>query len=152
MSKKYLVELSEAERGYLQGLVSKGKVAARKRMHAQILLKADEGCWGPNWTDARIAESFGVWVRTVERIRQRLVEEGLEEALRVRSPGGGRRRKLDGAGEARLIAVACGAPPEGRRRWTIRLLAERVVELEVVESIGREAVRTTLKKMNLNLG
>lgn len=152
MPKKYLVELSEAEREYLGGLVRKGKTAARKRLHAQILLKADEGGMGPKWTDARVAESFGVWVRTVERIRQRVVEEGLEEALRVRSSGRKRRRKLDGAGEARLIAVACGPPPEGRKRWTIRLLAERVVELEVVERISREAVRTTLKKMNLSLG
>jgi len=152
MRKKYLVELSPDERQRLHEIVSKGKSAARKILHAQILLKADSSRDGPGWTDEQIAEAYPVSVRTVERIRQRLVEHGLEDALVRRRASYGRRRKLDGEGEAKLIALACSKPPEGRTRWTIRLLREKLVELEVVRSIGREAVRCTLKKTNLSLG
>jgi len=152
MPKKYLVELGGEERAYLEGIVGKGRVLARKRQQAQILLKADEGPLGPGWTDERIAEAFGVNVRTVERVRERLVERGLEDSLARRLPEQPPRCKLDGAGEARLIALACSAAPQGRRRWTIRLLAEKMVELKVVDSIGREAVRMTLKKTSLSLG
>ena len=152
MPKKYLVELSAEERTYLEGIVGKGRVLARKRQQAQILLKADEGALGPAWPDERIAEAFGVNVRTVERVRQRLVERGLEDSLVRRLPEQAPRTKLDGAGEARLIALACSAAPRGRRRWTIRLLADKLVELQVVDSIGRETVRTTLKKTNSSLG
>lgn len=151
MPKKYIVELDAEEIEYLQSIVSKGKAAARKILHGQILLKADSGAHGPGWTDSRIAEALGVNVRTVERVRQRLVEHGLEDALqRLRDAHGP--RKLDGDAEARLIAVACSEPPGGRARWTIRLLSDKMVELEVVESISRETVRKTLKKTRLNLG
>jgi transposase len=126
---------------------------ARKIQHAQILLKADSGPGGPSWIDARIAETFNVGVRTVERIRQRLVEHGLEDALarrqRAHPP---RPRKLDGAAEARLIALACSEAPSGRQRWTLRLLADQLVRLEVVDSIGPEAVRRTLKKTGSSRG
>jgi hypothetical protein len=152
-NKKYVVELSEEERQELEGLVRKGKAAARKIQHAQILLKADQGAHGAGWTDAQIAPAYGVNVRTVERIRQRLVEHGLRDALEHRAPRLQQpRRKLDGAAEAKLVAIACTPAPEGYKRWTIRLLADRMVELEVVESLGRETVRQTLKKTRLSPG
>jgi len=151
-SKKYVVELSEEERHDLEGLAKKGKAAARKIQHARILLKADQGVQGPGWTDERIAEAYEVSVRTVERIRQRLVEHGLQDALVRRQSEQPSRRKLDGAAEAQLIALACTPAPEGRRRWTIRLLADRMVELRIVESLGRETVRQTLKKTNSSPG
>ena len=147
MPKKHVVELTVDERRELESLVSKGKAAARKIQHAQILLKADQAESGPGWTDERIAEAFGVKVRTVERIRKRLVEHGLEDALvRRQNPHGPSRRTLDGAGEAQLCRLACSAPPDGRERWTLRLLADRLVQLEVVKTISHETVRRTLKK------
>ena len=153
MEKKYVVELTAKERRQLEAIVMKGKTLARKIQHARILLKADEGRGGPAWTDERIAQSFDVSVRTVERIRQRLAENGLEDALVRRQPKQPPRgRKLDGKAEAQLIALACSKPPQGRKRWTIRLLADKLVELEIVESLGRETVRQTLKKTNLSLG
>jgi len=125
--------------------VKTGKVAAHKRMHAQVLLKADEGSEGPAWSDKAIAEAVEVHPNTVANIRRRLVEQGLEAALdRKKLPP--RLGKLDGAQEARLIALACGAPPEGRARWSLRLLAHRLVELEVVDEVSHETVRRTLKK------
>lgn len=152
MQKRYVVELNAEERGELEQLVRQGRALARKIQHAQILLKADSGQHGPGWTDRQIAEAFGVGVRTVERIRQRLVEHGLEDALVRRQPQQRPRRKLDGAAEARLISLACSKPPKGRNRWTIRLLAEKMVELEVVDSVGRETIRKTLKKTSSSLG
>jgi hypothetical protein len=152
MPKKYRVELDAGERRHLEGIAHKGRALARKRVHAPILLKADEGPAGPAWSDERIAEALEVSVRTIERVRQRLVEHGLEDALVRRLPEQPPRTKLDGAGEAKLIAVACSPAPEGRRRWTIRLLADKLVELNVVDSIGREAVRMALKKTSLSLG
>jgi transposase len=117
---------------------------ARRRRIAQILLKADRRC---GWKDERIREAFGVSVRTVERVRERFVEEGLETTLdpprKPRAP-----QKIDGDVEARLVTLACSAPPDGRQRWTLRLLADKLVELDVVESISHEAVRLTLKKTN----
>ena len=152
MSKKYVVELSEEERKELEWQVKKGKAAARKIQHARILLKADQGAQGPGWTDEQIAQAYEVNVRTAERIRQRLVEHGLDDALVRRQSEQPSRRKLDGAAEAKLIAMACTPAPEGRKRWTIRLLADRMVELQIVESLGRETTRQTLKKTNLSLG
>ena len=152
MVKKYVVELTEKERSQLQEMVKKGKTLARKIQHARILLKADEGSCGPAWTDEEIAQSFDVGVRTVERIRQRFVENGLEDALLRRQSKQPPRRKLDGNAEAKLIALACSRPPKGHQRWSIRLLADQLVELKIVDSIGRETVRQTLKKTNLNLG
>lgn len=145
MGKKYFVRLSGEERERLTGLVSKGRASARTIGHAQVLLKVDAE--GPNWTDAEVAEAFGVRENTVADLRRRFVEEGLDRALdRKRQEQPSRVRKLDGADEARLIAVACGDPPEGRARWTLRLLAGRLVELEIVDEISHETVRQTLKK------
>lgn len=151
--KKYIVELSLDERKYLQSIVRKGKAAARKIQHAQILLKADSGPQTSHWTDVDIAQAFSVNKHTVERIRKRFVEYGLEDALIRRSaPSRPRNRKFDGDAEARLFTLACSAPPEGYKRWTIRLLTDKVVTLDIVDSVGRETVRTTLKKMKLNRG
>lgn len=154
MPKKFVVELSPDERQMLQEIVAKGRVLARKRQHAHILLKADQGPDGPAWPDANIAQALDVSVRTVERVRQRLVERGLENAIiaRLDSRGPQTRRRLDGAGEARLCKLACSVAPTGHQRWTLRLLAERLVQLEVVDAISYETVRQTLKKMKLNLG
>jgi transposase len=121
-------------------------------LRAQILLKADVGEGGPGWTDARIAEAFDVGLSTVHRQRQRLVEEGLEAALARKPSRQARPRKLDGEKEARLIAVACAKAPEGYARWTMRLLADRLVELKVVEAISDETVRRTLKKTRSSPG
>jgi transposase len=154
MPKKYVVELSASERKMLQEIVAKGRVLARKRQHAHILLKADQGPGGPAWPDQKIAQALDVGVRTVERVRRRLVERGLDNALIARlDPHGPKTRtKLDGAAEARLCKLACSAAPKGHERWTLRLLAERLVQLEVVETISYETVRQALKKMNLSLG
>jgi transposase len=145
--KKYRVTLTDEERGLLTDLIRAGKASALAQAHARILLKADQAEGGPAWLDESIAEAFDVDVTTIERVRKRFVEQGLEASLR-RKPQDhpSRPRKLDGAGEARLVALACSAPPEGRKSWTMRLLAEKLVELEVVDSIGEEAVRTALKK------
>lgn len=140
MAKKYRVTLTETERGTLKGLLSKGKVSARKLKRAQILLAADSG-----QIDTVIAATVQVHVNTVERIRKRFVEGGLEQALtEEKRPGG--KSKLDGKGEALLVAVACSEPPGGQAKWTLQLLAERLVELGVVESISDETVRRRLKK------
>jgi transposase len=141
---KFVVRLSEEERLQLQRLVYKGKRAKSVVNRAWILLKADAD--GPNWSDPEIAEAFGVGLSTVHRVRQAFVEEGLEAALYRKKATDRHYRKLDGAQEARLIAVACGKPPAGRSRWTLRLLADKLVELEIVESISVECVRRTLKK------
>lgn len=141
---KYVVRLSEDERQSLQSLLSGKRIAADRALRARILLKADLD--GDAWCDTEIAEAFDVGVSTIHRLRQRLVEEGLEAALSRRPMSSKRPTKLDGAQEARLIAIACGPAPEGRARWTLRLLADKLVELEVVDSIGTETVRQTLKK------
>jgi transposase len=128
-------------------MIATGKAAAQKLTHARILLKADRADGGPDWTDGRIAEAVEVSTATVERVRQRFVEDGLEAALvRKKQARPSRERVLDGAAEARLIAVACSSPPDERARWTLRMLADKLVELEVVGSISTETVRRTLKK------
>ena len=150
--KLYVVTLTADERSSLQALIAKGKAAAQKRLHAQILLKADVGPEGDGWKDQQIMEAFEVGRSTVERVRQRLVEEGLEAAL-TRKPQQNRiPRKIDGATEAHLIAAACGKPPAGRKGWTLKLLADRLVELELVESVSYETVRRTLKKTKSSPG
>ncbi len=149
---KFRVTLTSDERQQLSALVSAGKAAARKLLHARILLKADQAPGGPAWPDEQIAEALESSVPTVRRVRQSFVEENLEAALNRKKPTGRQFRKLDGAQEARLIAVACSAPPEGRVRWTLNLLADKLVELNIVDSISGECVRTTLKKTNLSLG
>lgn len=144
--KRYVVTLTAEERSFLQGLVSKGRAAAHKQTHARILLKADEGAQGEGWTDGEIAEALGVAVSTIERIRQRFVEEGLDAALGRKKQENRRVRKIDGDAEAHLVALVCGKPPNGRARWTLRLLADKLVELELVDSVAHETVRQTLKK------
>jgi transposase len=145
--KKYIVTLTEDERLSLSSLASSGKAAAKRITHARILLKADAAEGGPAWRDADIALALDVDVRTVERVRERFVEQGLEAAL-ARKPQARPSRPpvLDGDAEARLIALACSRPPEGRARWTLRLLADRLVELEVVEAVSHETVRRALQK------
>jgi len=151
MKKKYVVRLTLDERTQLNELINKGKAAAYKRKHAQILLKADIAeNGGPGWTDQRIAEAFNVSLRMVERIRERLCEHGLEVAIN-RAKGSGKRRKADGVQEAHLVAMVCGAPPEGRNRWTLRLLADQFVELGHIDAISHETVRQLLKKRNQTL-
>ena len=145
--KKYKVTLTPEERQQLHDLISAGKGSAKKLAHARILLKADAAPGGPAWPDARIAEAAEVSVATVERVRQRFVERGLAAALAHKPQDRpSRERKFDGAAEARLIALACEEAPDGRRRWTLRVLADKLVELEVVESVSTETVRRVLKK------
>lgn len=151
--KKYKVTLTADERQALHDLIAAGKAAALKLAHARILLKADAAPEGPGWTDDRIAEAVEVNLTTVERVRQRFVEEGLEAALvRKKQARPSRERKLDGDGEARLIALACSEPPQGRSAWTLQLLADKLVELQVVDSICDETVRQVLKKTNSSRG
>ncbi len=147
--KHYKVNLCPEERAELQRLVSTGKAAAYKRTRAQLLLKADQGPDGPAWTDQQIGDAFDVGRVTVERTRKALVLEGMPAALqRHKREHPPVPRKLDGSGEAHLIALACSDPPEGHRQWTLQLYADELVSLEVVDSISRETVRRTLKKMN----
>jgi len=145
MQKKYIVRLTDHERSELTAVVKKLKGTSQKVRRAQILLKADAN--GPNWTDRRIAEAFSCRTKTVENIRQRLVESGFEETLngaqRTSPPT---EKLLDGEQEAKVIALRLGAPPKGYANWTLRLLARKVVELEIVESVSYETVRRTLKK------
>jgi transposase len=151
--KKYKVTLTAEERQQFHELIAAGKAAAQKLTHARILLKADAAPGGPAWTDERIAEAVEVSIATVERLRQRFVELGLEAALaRKKRDRPGRERKLDGRAEARLIAVACSAPPAGRKGWTMRLLADKLVELEVVDTISDETVRRVRKKTRSSPG
>jgi transposase len=151
--KRYKVTLTAEERNSLQGLIAAGKASAQKLAHARMLLKADGAPGGPAWPDARIAAAVEVNVATVERVRQRFVEQGLEAALtRKQQDRPSRARKLDGAAEARLIALACSEPPAGRAAWTLRLLADRLVELEVVGTVSTETVRPVLKKTSSSRG
>jgi transposase len=146
VAKRYRVTLTEEERETLGHMISRGKADARKLAHARVLLHADASEGGPNWTDTRIAEAVRVSVGTIERVRQRFVEEGLEAALLPRPSRRVYARKLDGEQEAKLVALACSGSPEGKKRWTLRLLAERMVELEIVTELSHETVRQTLKK------
>jgi transposase len=144
---KYVVRLSSDERKQLDEVLDSRRASRFARTRARIYLKADEGPEGPGWSDTRIAEAFDVGGRTVSRARQQLVEEGLEASLKKKSSPRPHRRRLDGAKEARLIALACGPAPEGRARWTLKLLADRMVELEDdLGELSYETVRRTLKK------
>ena len=151
-AKKYKVTLTTDEREHLMELISKGKAAARKLAHARILLACDETDGRRGASDTEVAQAVHIGRSTVERVRKAFVEEGLERALNAKRPRQTRPPAFDGESEARLIALACSSPPEGRAKWTLRLLAERLVELEVFESISTETVRQTLKKTNLSLG
>ena len=145
--KKYIVRLSCGERRDLKKLTSTGKAAAHRITRARILLLADEGSEGSAWKDEQVAEAVDMTVQAVEKIRKRFVTEGLEAAVnRKKQAYPSRPRLLDGRQEAKLVAVCCSAPPEGRSRWTLQLLADQMVALEVVDSISRETVRQTLKK------
>ena len=146
MKKKYVVTLTQEERQMLRAMLSRGKAAARKLMHARILLKADQGPGGPGLGDAMVGEQVQAGRATVERVRQRFVEEGFEAALEPHKPRRTYLRKLDGDGEAHLIALACSQPPEGRSRWTLRLLADRMVALEYVDELSKDTVARVLKK------
>jgi transposase len=141
---KYVVRLTDSERQSLHDLVGGKRVAADKLLRARILLKADLN--GPAWSDPEIADAFDVGLSTVHRLRERFVEDGLEATLVRRPSSQPRVKKIDGATEARLIAIACGSAPEGCARWTLQLLADKLVELQLVDSISHETVRTTLKK------
>ena len=146
MAKRYRVTLTRPERQELQQLISRGKADARKLAHARILLQADEAEGGPGRTDEQIASALDTATRTVERIRERFVEQGLDAALLPRPSKRVYARKLDGRQEAKLIALACSKPPAGKARWTLRLLADEMVELEVVDTLSHETVRQTLKR------
>ena len=144
--KKYLVTLTADEREHLTALIAAGKAAAKKIAHARILLKADQADGGPAWADGAIAEAVEVSTDTAARVRQRFVEQGLEAALvRKKQDKPSRERVLDGAAEARLIAVACSEPPDERKAWTLKMLADKLVELEVVGRVSTETVRRALK-------
>jgi Homeodomain-like domain len=152
MRKRYVVRLSEEERAGLRTLVGRGTGTARMLLHARILLKANQGEGGPGWTDAAIAEALEVGRATVERVRQTYATLGLEAALARKAPERVYERKLDGAGEARLVALACSPPPTGQARWTLRLLAAQLVRLEVVDTISVETVRQALKQTSSSPG
>lgn len=147
---KYVMRLTEDERSALQDLIGKPRAAAGKLLRARMVLKADVD--GPGWSDPQIGEAFEVGVSTVHRLRQRLVEEGLEAALLRRPSTPKRVPKLDGEKEARLVAIACSSPPEGRTRWTLQLLADHLVELDIVDDISSETVRQTRKKTRSSRG
>ena len=151
-AKRYRVRLTEEERKELDGQVNTGTGSGRRLRRARILLMADEAQAGGGWCDAEIAKALGAHQRTVERVRERCVTAGIEAALTHTRPKRKRPRVLDGAGEARLVQLACSAAPDGQEQWTLQMLADKLVEFEVVERISRETVRTTLKKTNLSLG
>lgn len=149
---KYLVRLLADERESLEAMISKGRAAADKLLRARMLLKADVGEGVPGWSDEQIADAFEVSLATIHRLRQRLVEEGLEASLVRKSRVRQRPPKLDGEQEARLVTLACSAPPQGRSRWTLQLLADKLVELHVVDAISDETVRLRLKKTRSSPG
>ena len=142
-NKRYVVKLSQEERDALQEIISSGKRSAKKILRARVLLKADA-----SWPDEKIAEALEVNVRTIERMRQQFVEEGFESFLSRRKSKRKYLRKLDGKQEAQLRQIACSQPPKGRLRWTLRLLADQMVQLDYVDSVSHETVRQVLKKMN----
>jgi len=151
MKPRYRVTLTEQERQELDTLKT-GRTSAKRFLYARALLLCDAGPQGPAWTVADVAEAMGVTPRTIEHLKKRFVEDGLAAALAPKRPGNPRRPvTFDGAFEARLIALACSETPEGRRRWTVRLLAEKAVELHLAPSVSHMTVQRTLKKTNLNL-
>ena len=151
-TKKYRVRLTADEQEELKALVSRGRAAAYRQTHARILLMSDESRVDGGMTDADISSALGVGLSMVERVRRRCVEDGIESALNRKKQLRRRQKRLDGEGEARLIAIACGEPPDGRVSWTLKLLAERLVECEIVETISTETVRRVLKKTNSSRG
>lgn len=151
-AKKYIVSLTPEERYELEQWVNTGKAPAYKVNHARILLKADTQQRGGGWQDAAISQALDLSVATIERVRQRFVEQGLTAALERKQSSQRRAQTFDGEQEAHLIALTCSDPPPGRNRWSLRLLAEQMVCLEYVEAVSHETVRQTLKKTNSSLG
>lgn len=149
--KKYIVELTTEERSQLENIVKSPRMMAYKRHYAQMLLKLDEGPHGPAWADAQVAEAFDCSVRSAERLRWRFVERGFDAGLEHGNRGSYRVKKLDGVAEAHVIALACGEVPEGRNRWTYRLLADQAVALGIVDTCSHTTVHRVLKKTNLSL-
>ena len=149
--KKYIVELTTEERSLLNEIIKDKRKAAHKRLHAQMLLAIDQNPQGPAMIDADAAKAFGCTTKSVQRLRQRFVENGLERGLEHGNRGSYRAKALDGVGEAHVIALACGDAPKGHNRWTVRLLADQMVALNLVESCGKSSVHRVLKKTNLSL-
>ena len=149
MAIRYAVDLTDAERTALREIISKNKAKRSTIINAYILLKADRTC---GWTNEAIAAAYEVSTKKVEQLKKRFVEEGCEAALYRKPVTNAHRRKITGDEEAHLIALCCSQAPEGHERWTLRMLADRLVELDIVDSISHETVRQTLKKMNLNRG
>lgn len=150
--KKHHIRLSQKERDQLESILRKGQASAQRQRHARILLLADTDGPEGGWSDAQIARAAQTSIPTVERVRRICVEHGLEGALERKDPDRQYVRRLDGKAEAQLIALSCGPAPQGRARWTLRLLSARLVELEIVAAISHETVRQTLKKTNLSRG
>jgi transposase len=151
--KKYIIKLSPDERDTLKKIITSGRGPARMFTRARILFKADQGDHGPNWSDEQISDALDVTVQTIERVRKQFVEEGFDAVLSRRQyTQKVSRKKIDGNVEAHLIALSCSEPPKGYVRWTLRLLADKIVELGYVENISHEAIRQTLKKTNLSRG
>ncbi len=151
-AKKYRVTLTDEEREELTAIANKGKGNARRMRRSRILLLADENRSDGGWKDADIAQALRAHRRTVERAREKCVELGIEAALNHARPQKKKEKVLNGEAEARLVQLACSEVPDGHDRWSLRLLTDKLIELEVVETVSRETVRTTLKKMNLSLG
>jgi transposase len=151
-TKRYVITLTADERAELGRLTCGGRRSARTIARARVLLLADQGEHGPGWEDRRVAEAVGCGHRTVERIRERFVLEGLEAALTHKPQARRRPRRLDGRAEAKLVALACAAAPDGRKSWTLQLLADRLVELRVVDTVSKETVRRALKKTRSSRG
>jgi len=152
MNQRYLTKLTVEERKKLEQLLSSGVATSRTLTHARILLKSDSSEGGPNWGYPQICEAFDVTPIVITSVRKRFCKVGLEAALYRRKPEREYERCLDGEAEAHLIALVCGDPPQGKYRWTLRLLQKRMVQLSYAETVSHETVRTTLKKMNLSLG
>lgn len=152
MNQKYIVKLSESDRNQLEKMLASGSERARTLTRARILLKSDASEAGAKWSYAQICEALDVTEPTISRVRKAYVEQGLEAAVKRKQSTREYVTRLDGKAEAHLMALACSTPPEGRDRWTLRLLQERLVELEVVESVSHETVRQTLRKMSSSLG
>ncbi len=151
-AKRYRVTLTNEEREELTAIVKKGKGNARRMTRARILLLADEKRSDGGWKDTGIAQALSVHQRTVERVREKCVQQGIEAALNHTRPKKKRNKILDGAAEARLVQLACSEAPDGHEDWSLQMLADKLIELEIVESVSRETIRTTLKKMNLSPG
>ena len=152
MKQKYFVKLTETERSQLKEMISSGEASARQIRRAYILLKSDCSDEGPNWNYRAICEAYDVSSLTVYNVRKNYVEGGLKRAILRKKPDRVYERRLDGKGEARLVALACSAPPDGYESWSLRLLQDRLIRLEVVESISHETIRQTLKKTSSSLG